>query len=96
MSTAAIPFFPDVEIAIRCPEDFVSVLQAVRNAIAQGTLVHVKPAGAAFALDDILVLRDEGPWPDYVEAYFESAATGARYRLSAETYHGAGGSWERC
>jgi hypothetical protein len=74
----------------------VRILQAVRAAIAQRTLVQIRPARAPFALDDIHAVSDGGPWLDYIEAYFESPTTGARYKLSVETYHGAGGSWGRC
>ena len=36
-----------------------------------------------------------GTWPDHIDWYFLWKETGNRYHLSVETYHGAGGSWER-
>jgi hypothetical protein len=94
MSSTDPPSFPDIEIAVRSPGEFVRVLQAVREALADGTLVQVKPPDAPYALDDIRTVSDDGPWPDYVEAHFENIKTGARYRLAVETYHGSGGSWK--
>ena len=35
----------------------------------------------------------EGGWPDVFVYYFGCTRCGARYRLSAETYHGGGGTW---
>jgi hypothetical protein len=86
--------FPIAERQISSRDVFVSVLRDVKRCIADGSLRQIKPANAPFALDDVTSVPDEGPWPDYVEAYFEDRA-GQRYKLMAETYHGAGGSWEK-
>jgi hypothetical protein len=72
----------------------VAVLREVKQCVAQGILLQVKPANAPFALDDLTTVPDEGPWPDYVEAYFVDRH-GKQYKLTVETYHGAGGSWRR-
>jgi len=40
-------------------------------------------------------IADEGPWPDYIELRFKQVPDGKRFKLSVETYHGAGGSWTR-
>lgn len=82
-------------LEIRSPQEFIEVLRRVRSALASGSLCQFKPVDAPFAMDDITVVNDAGPWPDYVEAYFEDPATRARYKLTAETYHGAGGRWVR-
>ncbi|MEW6643054.1 MAG: hypothetical protein AB1586_21295 [Pseudomonadota bacterium] len=86
--------FPAVERQISSRDMFTSVLREVKRCIADGSLRQVKPAAAPFARDDVTSVPDEGPWPDYVEAYFEDRS-GQRYKLTVETYHGAGGSWEK-
>ena len=86
--------FPIPERKISSRDTFVSVLRDVKRCIADGSLRQMKPANAPFAIDDVTSVPDEGPWPDYVEAYFEDRV-GQRYKLTAETYHGAGGSWEK-
>jgi hypothetical protein len=34
-----------------------------------------------------------GPWEDYLNYEFRSTNCGQGFRLTAETYHGAGGEW---
>jgi len=84
----------ETEVLIQAPQDLVQILQEVRRALAEGTLKQIKPADAPEAMEDISTIDDAGPWPDYIEAYFENQKTGARFKLSAETFHGAGGKWQ--
>ena len=84
--------FPEVELRITSPSELAAILREAKLCMAQGKLRQVKPSDAPFAIDDLLMLPDDGPWPDYVEAYFENQE-GQRYKLTVETYHGAGGSW---
>jgi len=86
--------FPEVEARISSPGELAAVLRETKQCIAQGILRQVKPGNAPFALDDLATVPDEGPWPDYVEAYFVDR-DGQQYRLRVETYHGTGGSWGR-
>ena len=85
--------FPRIETRISSPEQLVEVLRAAKACVSSGTLRQVTPPDAPFAVEDLSSVPDEGPWPDYVEAYFEDPQ-GKRYRLTVETYHGAGGAWE--
>ena len=85
----------ETEFEIRTPQEFTRVLREIKHALASGKLRQVRPAQAAFAMDDITSVNEDGPWPDYVEAYFEDVSTRAVYKLAVETYHGAGGSWAR-
>ncbi len=57
-----------------------------------GHVVYSCRRDAPFAIRDVHAIPDEGPWPDYVEVYFEDSR-GKRYKLAVETYHGFGGSW---
>jgi hypothetical protein len=84
--------FPNIEARISSPGELATVLRQAKQCVARGILRQVKPANAPFALDDLASIPDDGPWPDYVEAYFVDLK-GKQYRLTVETYHGAGGSW---
>lgn len=86
--------FPDIEACISSPGELAAILREAKQCIAQGILHQVRPANAPFALDDLSAVPDDGPWPDYLEAYFEDRQ-GKRYKLAVETYHGIGGSWGR-
>jgi hypothetical protein len=86
--------FPNIESTISSASDLVDILRAAKRCIALGVLRQVRPVNAPFASADLSSIPDQGPWPDYLEAYFEDRQ-GALYKLSVETYHGAGGSWTR-
>jgi len=79
---------------IRTREELKAVLRRTKEFIANGTLRQIKAIGSIVANDDLTTVPDDGPWPDFLEAYFEDLE-GARYKLTVETYHGTGGSWER-
>lgn len=87
--------FPQDEIEIRSPQEFIPFLALLKQVLRDGSLRQYKPADVLLAMDDIRTLTEEGPWPDYMEAYFEDVQSRTRYRLCVETYHGSGGSWER-
>jgi hypothetical protein len=86
--------FPDTEVRVSSPGGLARVLRDAKQCVAEGVLRQVRPVDAPFAIDDLLTVPDEGPWPDYLEAYFEDRQ-GQRYKLVVETYHGSGGSWGR-
>ncbi len=80
---------------IDSPGDLADLLEELAKAVEEGRLHQVRPGDAAFATwQDVRKLPRNGPWPDYLELHFREAATGRRYKLSVETYHGAGGKWE--
>jgi hypothetical protein len=87
--------YPAADIQIESPQQLTTVLRQVKAALADGSLRQFTPADATLALDDLNAVSDNGPWPDYIEAYFSNPSTGERYKLTVETYHGAGGSWQR-
>lgn len=87
--------FPDIDITISFPRELTSVLRAAKQCLAQGTLRQIRAVDSPYplvALDDLSAVPDEGPWPDVILAYFDGSG-GQRYELSADTYHGSGGSW---
>lgn len=86
--------FPEIETEISSPSQLVALLRDVKECVAQGRLRQLNPPSGSLASKNLEEIPDTGPWPDYVEVYFEDPR-GARYKLSVETYHGAGGSWRR-
>ena len=78
---------------IATPGELTKVIRAVRGSLAKGELTDItqpahSPSGKFGELSEV------GPWPDYIEHYFSCNGCGHRFRLVAETYHGAGGEWE--
>jgi hypothetical protein len=62
--------------------------------VLHGELRQVS-VSSPFATDFfILDLTLSGPWPDYIDRYFESALGSNRYKFTANTYHGSGGAWQ--
>jgi hypothetical protein len=86
--------FPEIETRISSPAELSVVLREAKLCMGSGVLRQVKPTNAPFAIDDLSTVPDEGPWPDYFEAYFEDR-NGKLYKLTMETYHGTGGAWCR-
>ena len=79
-------------IAIERPADLTKVLRVIRDNISDGTLAE-GPATPSGGRSDFKAIPVDGPWPDYIEHEFSCTACGQAFRLRAETYHGAGGTW---
>ena len=75
---------------IKSPAQLAQAIRVVRGNLADGTLVEAS-SDAPGAFDS---LQEGAPWPDYIEHEFNCSRCGQRFRLVAETYHGAGGRWE--
>jgi hypothetical protein len=85
----------DLPRRINIPGSLADLIRALAAAVRAGELSQIVLAGEPFAtMEDIRKLPPDGPWPDYLELYFQDPHTGKRYRLMAETYHGSGGTWE--
>lgn len=82
------------ERRISSPETLTAMLRDLKECLVQGELYQVRPLSTPFGIDDLDRIPNDGPWPDFIEAYFDDQ-NGQRYKLSVETYHGAGGSWEK-
>ncbi len=84
------------EQSINGPDDLGAVLASLRADVADGVLEQYFDANSLFCTKcRIETIPRDGPWGDYLELYFRSPHTGARYRLRAEAYHGQGGVFER-
>lgn len=88
----------DAEIPLVCTissrNEAEAVVDAVKRAVRGRVLTQVWPEGAQLGTEPIDALKADEIWPDYVEMYFVDERSGSQYRLSLETYHGSGGSWE--
>jgi hypothetical protein len=83
---------PDTEITTRA--ELSELIRSIKAAIAAGTLRQAAGADGSGPRLDFSRLETDGPWPDVIEAEFDDAS-GARFRIEVETYHGAGGRWKR-
>lgn len=80
--------------SIATPSDLTSLIGEIKAAVAAGVLKQVRPDPSPFATDEEIVnVPEHGPWPDLIEMRFEVLGTAVRYKLSVETFHGAGGTW---
>ena len=82
---------------IRTPQDLAHVIRTVKKSLEEGVLRESSywPEGRVrFHLPSFKDVPVNGPWPDYLEYYFEEPSTGRRFRLVCEIYHGDGGRWE--
>jgi hypothetical protein len=84
--------FPDSIERISSPGELAVMLRQIKLCITEGRLKMINPSGAPLTVGDLLNIPDEGPWPDFIEAFFESQQ-GQKYKLEVETYHGVGGLW---
>lgn len=84
----------NVEWPIRSPGELAKALRVARANLEDGTLVELEEP-EALVVQSVRDVPEDGPWPDVVQCRFGCAACGARFELSAETYHGAGGRWSR-
>jgi hypothetical protein len=81
---------------IESPDALACLVTIIVDAVESGYLRQFTPPSAPFASEeDVRAMPPHGPWPDYLELYFEEVRTGMRYRLAVETFHGCGGRWER-
>ena len=82
---------------IALPKDLEKAISVVRDNLADGTIIE-----SSFWPENILKTQTEpfskvdskGPWDDILIYYFECPECNQLFKLSAETYHGAGGSWQ--
>jgi hypothetical protein len=84
--------FPKVHVEITTPGDLVAVLGAVRRCLEDGSLRQIMLPNGPLAQMNLMDIPVTGPWPDFIEAHL-TTAHGAKFALTAETFHGTGGSW---
>jgi hypothetical protein len=82
---------------INLPSDLKKAIRVIHGNIADGTIIesdfwpdqYLKTSNEPFSK-----IRVEGPWDDVLIYYFECTKCKQLFQLSAETYHGSGGSWQ--
>jgi hypothetical protein len=82
------------DVSFTTVEEFKSLLSALRRKVSRGELRECKVDSPFVTEKSILDVDVDGPWPDYIEWYFESAGSLKRYKFSANTYRGSGGKWQ--
>ena len=85
------------KIEIRVPADLKRALVLAKENVASGVLkeiTHFDDGRIIFHDTPFKELSTEGPWPDVFSYYFVCALCNSAYEVSAETYHGSGGSWQ--
>jgi hypothetical protein len=81
-----------IEYKIRSPRDLEKAIHVISDNLHDGTLRRSDywPKGK---IRVEMPPFEEGIWGDLIIYYFECAGCGQLFSLSAETYHGSGGSW---
>ena len=84
------------DMPIRSPTELRILIANLKKYVASGEMQQYWPVDAPFASETkISDVNENGPWPaDYLEWYFLLNTNKKRYKLSVETYHGAGGDWK--
>ena len=69
--------------------EYRDLIGQILEAVEQGTF---RVLSGTCPLEQILISKQ---WPsDYIVHVLECATCSRRFRISVETYHGAGGAWE--
>ncbi len=85
------------EYKIGLPKDLEKTIKVIRDNLADETIVESDfwPDGILKAQsDNFSELNPKGPWQDSLLYFFGCPKCNQIFQLSAETYHGAGGSWK--
>jgi len=84
-----------VEFVIKGPGELAKAIRIAQANVADGTLETIEPPNASVLGSSASIdrIKSDGPWNDVVFYLFRCVKYGARFKLSAETYHGSGGSW---
>ena len=72
-SVATREGFPYTEVEIVSPASLRQVLRSIRECLLRGELFPVERDGKAGPLSDVTAIPPEGPWPDFIVAYFTDA-----------------------
>jgi hypothetical protein len=77
---------------IKLPIDLKRAIQKAAEAVKSGVF---KYEGAGCSGDPFESLARGDHWSDFVSNYFSCKMCGQLFHLHAETYHGAGGAFEK-
>lgn len=79
----------DLELMIRTPGELAKAIRVAQDNLEDGTLIEL----ASEWSPPVRTVAPDGPWGDFLLWDFRCNTCNATYRLTAETYHGQGGSW---
>lgn len=81
----------NVVFPIKVPSELKQAIRIAKQNIEDNTigLLETGPWCRPFA-----EISESGEWEDILSYVFKCNFCGKRFRLSAETYHGAGGKWQ--
>ena len=86
----------DTTVELKSPAQLARLIGKIRAAVNAQTLHY-----ESFESDRELIgqpsfsdVSSIGPWPDVMRYHFSCCSCRASYLLIAETYHGAGGTWQ--
>ena len=79
---------------IRTPGELAKAIRIIQASLDGGTLEQAQRAGLGASTVPFASIGEGGPWDDVLLYEFFCRSCGARFRLSAETYHGRGGEWQ--
>ncbi len=81
---------------IKSPSDLKKAIKVINDNLTDGTIIESTYWPKDIIHFDQKTFKDvneDGPWDDVLTYYFECPACQTLFCLSAETYHGSGGSW---
>jgi len=79
-------------VRMRTRGELFKAISTIKQAVADGDIEEID-AGPMKGLTDFRDLSEKGPWDDLLVYRFRCPDCGQNYVLSAETWHGSGGSW---
>ena len=84
------------DMPIGSPSVLRTLIMKLKESVESGEMQQYWPTDAPFVTAvKIADVPENGPWPaDYIEWYFYLAENKKLFKLSADTYHGAGGYWQ--
>ncbi len=80
---------------IRSPDNLRDAIVLAKSAIQRGIIAEQASESGMLWTEPFDQVSSDGPWDDILSYEFRCKACGERFSLSAETYHGSGGKWQR-
>lgn len=82
-------------VEIKSTKILADILSLIQKLVKNSKVEQVWLADNPFASkQDVSSIAVNGPWPDYIEMYFKELDSKKLFKLSVETFHGAGGKLE--
>ena len=81
-------------IEIRLPAHLTRAIRRAKFAIEEQQIELVTYDDDKWS-EPFETVKAEGPWSDILGYEFRCLTCGEHFSLSAETYHGSGGGWQR-